>query len=502
MHLERLREAGLVTRERTRQAADGRGTCGRSPPTRSPAATRRAPTPTSGAGSPASIAAGQDHAARRSRRRARDRPRARARRRAALRRGEDARRARRRSASSPSASSSRAGRLDLPAVQLPLPRRRAREPARRVHAASRYHARPARRDRPTTELTGFVPRDPYTAGCLIELRGPLAEEAVATPPKASRHDRRKRSASTRRAPRAAAARGRSGPMKRDPALVSLSHDHHQALFVAQALRRANAGTASRRSRRVPRVLEQARPRTHFRLEEEILLPAYAGYGDCRHPLVARVLCDHIAIRALADALISTRRPTRPSCTSSEPPRQPVRLEERQAFSRSSRPRSPPPASPPWPPRSSTPRAGAQPRGSAGLPGRVAAGDIPGPAGEPASLHRTVVKMAWRWCRRGRPAHASRFAGSLFDAQPTSHLPPSPVCRPSTGSPRRPALAPRPSRAPVVATPVRPDRPHNRAARTLRDGVGTLLGVFLAATLVMVTAVSLWGAWTACGYLCR
>jgi predicted ArsR family transcriptional regulator len=33
---------------------------------------------------------------------------------------------------------------------------------------------------PNTELTGFVALDPYTAGCRIELRGPLAEEAVAT----------------------------------------------------------------------------------------------------------------------------------------------------------------------------------------------------------------------------------------------------------------------------------------------------------------------------------
>jgi predicted ArsR family transcriptional regulator len=33
---------------------------------------------------------------------------------------------------------------------------------------------------PNTELTGFVALDPYSAGCRIELRGPLAEEAVAT----------------------------------------------------------------------------------------------------------------------------------------------------------------------------------------------------------------------------------------------------------------------------------------------------------------------------------
>jgi predicted ArsR family transcriptional regulator len=32
---------------------------------------------------------------------------------------------------------------------------------------------------PKTKLAGFVPRDPYAAGCLIQLRGPLAGEAAA-----------------------------------------------------------------------------------------------------------------------------------------------------------------------------------------------------------------------------------------------------------------------------------------------------------------------------------
>lgn len=32
---------------------------------------------------------------------------------------------------------------------------------------------------PKTRLAGFVPRDPYTAGCLIELRGGLADAAAA-----------------------------------------------------------------------------------------------------------------------------------------------------------------------------------------------------------------------------------------------------------------------------------------------------------------------------------
>jgi predicted ArsR family transcriptional regulator len=32
---------------------------------------------------------------------------------------------------------------------------------------------------PKAELTGFVPKDPYEAGCLIEVRGRLADDAAA-----------------------------------------------------------------------------------------------------------------------------------------------------------------------------------------------------------------------------------------------------------------------------------------------------------------------------------
>jgi predicted ArsR family transcriptional regulator len=31
---------------------------------------------------------------------------------------------------------------------------------------------------PRTKLAGFVPKDPYTAGCLIQLQGPLVDEAA------------------------------------------------------------------------------------------------------------------------------------------------------------------------------------------------------------------------------------------------------------------------------------------------------------------------------------
>jgi hemerythrin-like domain-containing protein len=89
-------------------------------------------------------------------------------------------------------------------------------------------------------------------------------------------------------------------MKRDPALVSLSHDHHQALAVAQKLRRADAQTADRARSELIAYWE-GHGRQHFRLEEEILFPAYAGYGDPYDPLLARALCDHVAIRREVDA---------------------------------------------------------------------------------------------------------------------------------------------------------------------------------------------------------
>jgi hypothetical protein len=90
-------------------------------------------------------------------------------------------------------------------------------------------------------------------------------------------------------------------MKRDPALVTLSRDHHQALRVAQKLRRATTDTAAGARSAFMSYWEQ-HGRAHFRLEEDVLFPAYAMHADPHHPLVARALCDHAAIRARADAL--------------------------------------------------------------------------------------------------------------------------------------------------------------------------------------------------------
>ena len=96
-------------------------------------------------------------------------------------------------------------------------------------------------------------------------------------------------------------------MKRDPALTSLSRDHHQALSVALRLRRVTAERATDARADALRFWTTA-GRAHFRLEEEVLLPAYARHGDPHHPLVARALCDHVAIRQRMDTLAREASP--------------------------------------------------------------------------------------------------------------------------------------------------------------------------------------------------
>lgn len=85
-------------------------------------------------------------------------------------------------------------------------------------------------------------------------------------------------------------------MRRSEALAILSRDHHQALVVAQTLKRADADNAAAARTRFLDFWERE-GRRHFQLEEELLLPAYAAYGDAHDPLVLHVLADHVAIRA-------------------------------------------------------------------------------------------------------------------------------------------------------------------------------------------------------------
>lgn len=88
-------------------------------------------------------------------------------------------------------------------------------------------------------------------------------------------------------------------MKRHPALQQLSRDHHRALVVARLLKRAEESSAEDAHQRFLDFWD-TEGRAHFREEEEVLLPALAHFTDPDQPIVARVLVDHVRIRALAE----------------------------------------------------------------------------------------------------------------------------------------------------------------------------------------------------------
>lgn len=96
-------------------------------------------------------------------------------------------------------------------------------------------------------------------------------------------------------------------MKRSGALAPLSRDHRHALVVAVQLRRATPLTAERARNGFLAYWTQEGAE-HFREEEEILLPAYGSHANPHHPLIARVLCDHVLIRALAAAVSESSPP--------------------------------------------------------------------------------------------------------------------------------------------------------------------------------------------------
>ena len=90
-------------------------------------------------------------------------------------------------------------------------------------------------------------------------------------------------------------------MKRSPALTSLSHDHHQALWVALQLKRADDTPAATAFLDFIDGLGS----THFRIEEELLLPGWiAGDSDADLAMATRVLAEHLEFRAAARRLRS------------------------------------------------------------------------------------------------------------------------------------------------------------------------------------------------------
>jgi iron-sulfur cluster repair protein YtfE (RIC family) len=97
------------------------------------------------------------------------------------------------------------------------------------------------------------------------------------------------------------------PMKRSEALAPLSRDHHQGLFVALKLKRADAGTAAQAREAFLTFFEREGAR-HFRVEEEVLLPAFARRVEPDRDAVVRVLVEHVDLRRRAQDLAAGSDP--------------------------------------------------------------------------------------------------------------------------------------------------------------------------------------------------
>jgi hemerythrin-like domain-containing protein len=119
-------------------------------------------------------------------------------------------------------------------------------------------------------------------------------------------------------------------MKRHPGLQTLSRDHHQALLIAQRLRRAN-GSAAAQAQAAFLEFWHSEGELHFRVEEEVLLPRFAAAGGARSAAIARVLVDHAEIRLRALRLQGEPASTAVLKELGELLAEHVRLEERDLF---------------------------------------------------------------------------------------------------------------------------------------------------------------------------
>lgn len=90
-------------------------------------------------------------------------------------------------------------------------------------------------------------------------------------------------------------------MKRSPALIPLSRDHHHALDVARRLRRASAEDVDDAIAYL-RDFWEPRGRRHFEIEEQLLLPAVPETDAEWREAAARVRAEHGAIRARVTAV--------------------------------------------------------------------------------------------------------------------------------------------------------------------------------------------------------
>jgi hemerythrin-like domain-containing protein len=98
-------------------------------------------------------------------------------------------------------------------------------------------------------------------------------------------------------------------MKRHPSLHNLSTDHHHGLVQARRLLHAvPAGGKAQGETDLEQVVGDflrffaTETTRHFREEEEVLLPAFARYGDLGDPAIVQMLVEHGQLRRLAGDL--------------------------------------------------------------------------------------------------------------------------------------------------------------------------------------------------------
>jgi quercetin dioxygenase-like cupin family protein len=123
-------------------------------------------------------------------------------------------------------------------------------------------------------------------------------------------------------------------MKRHPALVPLSHDHHHGLVEARRLVKAAEGDPDSRAeagRAFVRFFAGETSR-HFREEEEELFPLLAGREEELPDLLLRALAEHQAVRGLVRELEAAGEPEESLMRLlGETLEAHIRLEERELF---------------------------------------------------------------------------------------------------------------------------------------------------------------------------
>ena len=97
-------------------------------------------------------------------------------------------------------------------------------------------------------------------------------------------------------------------MKRSDALAQLSRDHHHGLVIAQRLKRTTETTAVA-ARDGFLTYWDHEGHDHFRIEEDVLLPAFARHHPPTDAAVVRVLTDHIDLRRRAADLTTAPHTT-------------------------------------------------------------------------------------------------------------------------------------------------------------------------------------------------